>query len=155
MTSAREAGISLTVKDIFDDPQLSAVASKAVEAGDIQQREIEPFSMLPRDNLDAIKSSICDTCELSSERDIDNAYPCTGLQEGLMALAVKQPGSYIAKYIYRLPSAVDGARFKASWARTVELCGNLRTRIILHEGVTFQALIKEEPAWEATEGLRS
>ena len=74
-----------------------------------------------------------------------------------MALAVKQPGSYIAKYIYRLPTAVDGALFKASWARTVELCGNLRTRIMLHESTTFQALIKEEPMWEATEGcnLRS
>ena len=157
VTIAREAGISFTVKDIFDDPQLSAVAFKAIEAGDTKQREIEPFSMLPKHNFGAIMSSIYNTCELSSERDIQDAYTCTSLQEGLMALAVKQPGSYIAKYIYRLPTAVDSARFEVSWARTVELCGNLRTRIILHEGTTIQALIKEEPMWEATEGcnLRS
>ena len=48
VASAREAGISFTVKDIFDDPQLSAVAFKAIEADDIQQREMEPFSMLPK-----------------------------------------------------------------------------------------------------------
>ena len=74
-----------------------------------------------------------------------------------MALAVKQPGSYIAKYVYRVPGHVDTGRFKASWERALELCGNLRTRIIVHEGASFQALIREDPSWEVTHGcdLRS
>ena len=157
VTSAREAGISITVKNIFDDARLSAVSAKAAEAGHLQMRDIAPFSMLPTAGAEEIKSSIRGMCNLSSEQDIEDAYPCTSLQEGLMALAVKQPGSYIAKYVYRLHDGVDINRFKASWGRTVQICGNLRTRIILREGTTFQVLIKDEPAWEATNGctLRS
>ena len=70
-----------------------------------------------------------------------------------MALAVKQPGSYIAKNVYRLSDDIDVARFKDAWVKTVELCGNLRTRIVLREGVMFQAIVKEDITWEHTDGL--
>ncbi len=152
-TTTREEDIMLTVKDIFDDPRLSAVAAKAVEARGGQTYRTEPFSMLPSDSVDDIKLSVQDDCALSSGQSIEDAYPCTSLQEGLMALAVKQPGSYVAKYVYRLPTDVDAARFRTAWARTVELCGNLRTRIVLQDGASIQALIREDATWEPTEGV--
>jgi amino acid adenylation domain-containing protein len=150
---AREAGITVTVKDIFDDPRLSVTASKAVEAGDGQKYETEPFSILHSDQVDAILSEVRTQCALSSDQAIEDAYPCTGLQEGLMALTVKQPGSYIAKYVYRLPDAVESSRFKVAWERTVEVCGNLRTRIVLRDSSSIQALIREDATWESTDGL--
>ena len=58
-------------------------------------------------------------CGLTDDQEIEDAYPCSALQEGLMALAVKQPGSYIAKFAYRLPAYVDITRFRAAWERTL------------------------------------
>ena len=75
-----------------------------------------------------------------------------------MALAVKQPGSYIAKYVYRLPERIETDKFKEAWNATVQKCGNLRTRIVVQEHASYQAIVKEEqPNWEATENddLRS
>ena len=153
VTMAREAGISLTVKDIFDNPRLCAVSVKADEAGDMQVHYMEPFSILPSVDVDAVKLSVRDLCGLSNEQDIEDAYPCTSLQQGLMALAVKQPGSYVAKYVYHLPDFVDVRRFKLAWAQTLQLCGNLRTRIMLSGGMPIQAVIKEDALWERTESL--
>lgn len=149
VTAAHEAGLKITVQDIFDDPRLSAVASKISAVRDEETRNTQPFSMLPSTDLETIKSGIKDNCKLLPSDVIEDAYPCTSLQEGLMALAVKQPGSYTAKYCYQLPDEIDTARFKTAWARTVQLCSNLRTRIVLQNGLSIQAVIAEEPVWEA------
>ncbi len=150
---AHQHGIGMTIAKIFEDSRLEPMAAVAVGKESRQTYEMKPFSMLPSDKVDDIKLSIQDDCALPSEQDIEDAYPCTSLQEGLMALAVKQPGSYVAKYVYRLPTDVDAARFRTAWARTVELCGSLRTRIVLRDGASIQALIREEPTWEVTDGL--
>lgn len=150
VASAREAGMVITVKDIFDDPRLLSIASKVAEAEESKPSKMEPFSLLHGVDLSATLSSIRTQCQLAPTQDIEDSYPCTSLQEGLMALAVKQPGSYIAKHVYKLPAEVDTSLFKAAWNRTVELCGNVRTRIVMEHGVSIQALIKEEPAWEPT-----
>lgn len=148
VTAAHEAGFKVTVKDIFDDPRLSAVSSKAVRVDGEQSYIEEPFVMVPSDRLNAVISDIRDQCQLGSGQEIEDAYPCTQLQEGLMALSTKQPGSYIAKYVYRIHNNIDLTRFRAAWERTVELCGNLRTRIVMHNGASIQALIREGAAWE-------
>ena len=107
----------------------------------------------PVDKVDAFMATVRDVCELSGDQTIEDAYPCTSLQEGLMALAVKEPGSYIAKYVYRLSESVNPTLFKSAWARTVELCGNLRTRIVLFGGASIQTIVREDARWEATDGL--
>ncbi|GAM86382.1 nonribosomal peptide synthetase [Dothideomycetidae sp. 11243] len=152
VTLARENGISLTVQDIFDDPRLMSMASKAEEVGEAAEENIEPFSLLAG-NEDALKAAIVKQCGLDSVDDIEDAYPCTGLQEGLMALAVKQPGSYMAKYAYKLPVHVDEDKFRSAWEIAVESCGNLRTRIVVAEDKTVQALIRTHgtATWEAPE----
>nr|POF20699.1 nonribosomal peptide synthetase vlms [Quercus suber] len=154
VTAAREAGLAVTVKDVFDDPRLSSVAACAVEIGDDNvTHEIEPFSLLPVDEVGTIKTQLREQCMLSEGQTIEDAYPCTGLQEGLMALAVKQPGSYMAKHVYRIPQHIDIARFMMAWERTVELCGSLRTRIATIRDAAVQALIMNDGAWEPTAGL--
>nr|POF13537.1 nonribosomal peptide synthetase easa [Quercus suber] len=151
VTVARKAGIALTIKDIFDDARLSKVSAQAVEVTeDDESHVVEPFSLLPDGKAEAIKSQLRAQCALSDTQSIEDAYPCTSVQEGLLALAVKQPGSYMAKHVYRIPAHVDLARFTAAWERTVELCGILRTRIVLLAGFSVQALIAEDVAWEAT-----
>nr|POF20698.1 nonribosomal peptide synthetase vlms [Quercus suber] len=154
VTAAREAGLALTIKDIFDDPRLSKVAVQASEMRDGDERhEVEPFSLLPHGEVENVKAQLRAQCALSAEQMIEDAYPCTSLQEGLMALAVKQPGSYTGKYIYRIPAGIDLARLTAAWERTIMLCDNLRTRIVTIGGASIQVLVSHEIGWESTEGL--
>ena len=145
--------IDLEVRKIFRNSRLSHIALTAAEAESGHECKAEPFSLLPASKLDAFRTTVRDVCDLSDEQIIEDAYPCSSLQEGLMALAVKQPGSYIAKYVYRLSESVDPTLFKSAWTRTVELCGNLRTRIILFGGASIQTIVKEEARWETTKGL--
>ena len=153
VTAAREAGYSIAVRDIFADPRLSAVAAKVGQDEGSRSHETAPFGMVPVRELDDIKQSVKTSCGLASEMDVEDAYPCTSLQEGLMALALKQPGSYIAKHIYRLPRGIDEARFSSAWAQTVQHCDALRTRIISRAGESIQAVIRETTEWENTAGF--
>ncbi|CAG9950547.1 unnamed protein product [Clonostachys rosea f. rosea IK726] len=61
---------------------------------------------------------------------------------GLMTISVKQPGSYISKQVFHIPQHVDLDNFKTAWERTVQLCSNLRTRIILHQNSSIQMIVK-------------
>ncbi|KAI9876556.1 MAG: hypothetical protein M1823_007256, partial [Watsoniomyces obsoletus] len=108
--------------------------------------------MLPADKVDAVLAELRRRSGLSPSREIEDVYPCTRLQEGLIALSEKQPGSYVAKYIYKVPEYVDIDRFKEAWARTLATCANLRARIIPFGGSTYQAIIKEGANWESTDG---
>nr|POF13517.1 nonribosomal peptide synthetase easa [Quercus suber] len=153
VAAARAKDIQLTVSSIFKDPRLSKVAASATSSEALVEEQLEPWSLVPEAQRPSIQSMIRKQCALSERQPIEDAFPCTGLQEGLMALAVKQPGSYMAKLVFRIPTTVDLVRFKASWARTVELCGNLRTRIIAVGDTSIQALVKDDLAWEVTAGV--
>nr|POF13519.1 nonribosomal peptide synthetase dtxs1 [Quercus suber] len=63
----------------------------------------------------------------------------------------------MAKWVYRVPAHIDLMRFRSAWERTVELCGNLRTRITSVGDDSIQALITNDTAWESADGesLRS
>src|SRR5690606_34943619 len=84
------------------------------------------------------------------------AYPCSALQEGLIAMAEKQPGSYITKYFFRIPDDADLERWMAAWETTVEVCGNLRTRILPCKtgGRPMPELVQDDVTWEAAEGVQ-
>ena len=92
---AQEAGTALTVKDIFDDPRLAAVAAKASDMegglGSLPGLQVEPFSLLPGESRGVMLAEVHTECGLTDDQEIEDAYPCSALQEGLMALAVKQP----------------------------------------------------------------
>ncbi|GFP57380.1 nonribosomal peptide synthetase lcsA [Trichoderma asperellum] len=156
VSAARDVNIKLTVGNIFDDPRLQAVASKAAEINDEVQlvTNIEPFSLLESNLKDVVLSkTIQEQYDLPVDKDIEDAYPCTKLQEGLMALAVKQTGSYIAKFLYRLSRNVNVSHFKASWEETVRISPNLRTRIFSADSVPVQAIFKDDISWESSKGV--
>ena len=153
-TVSRDIGVGLSVKDVFDDPRLSAVAAKARELNEDEiSTEIASFSLLNPEQKASIEQEVTQQCKLSGEQSIEDAYPATPLQEGLMALAVKQPGSYVAEYTYKIPSKVDVGRFKKAWEETLDHCTNLRTRIATSGDSALQAIVKNDAKWEKTEGL--
>lgn len=108
VAKARGEGLRLTAGSIFEDPRLLAVAAKAQDVkGDYSADAtvLSPFSLLsdpirkfvvdPTASVEG--QTIRDMCQLLPDHVIEDAYPCTPLQEGLMSLTVKQPGSYTLK----------------------------------------------------------
>lgn len=143
-------GITLTMASIFEDARLWRLAATVGSAAAVDA-PLPPFSLLPEGRADEILDQASRHCGLSGNQAIEDAYPCTPLQEGLMALAVTQPGSYLTTWVYKLSLHVDVTRFKEAWEQTVALCDGLRTRIILADGGYFQIVLKDDVAWEAWE----
>ncbi|KAL3963504.1 hypothetical protein ACCO45_000508 [Purpureocillium lilacinum] len=161
-TIARDYGVEVTVGNVFNDPRLLKVAEVAIDlrseddsAPAWEHLAPEPWTLLPRDigqdDIDQVARAQINLPHAAMPVD---AYPCTALQEGLMALSVKQPGSYIARFSYQLRSDVSVAAFKQAWNEVVQACSNLRTRIIrLPQGGSVQVVLQSGAAWESTAGM--
>lgn len=156
-TLALENGIKIDVSSVFEDSKLSSMAAAASLATCNNTNTPVPFALLPRADIDNIIATVQQKCSLKSVADIEDIYPCTKLQEGLMALSLRQPGSYLSTSTYRLPQHVNISRFMVAWQQTVQQCSNLRTRIVVVDNNTFpyhtQAVIKQAFQWPDTTGL--
>ncbi|TAQ85918.1 hypothetical protein B7494_g5755 [Chlorociboria aeruginascens] len=152
ITAARVQGISLTVASIFRKPKLFEVSSEAVfmsytDSG-MDQAPIEPFTMIPRTNcIEKLVGEVASYCKVEPD-SIQDIYPCTAIQEGLIALSTKNSGAYVAQNIYRLPPEVDIGRFRQAWETVVQAELILRTRIVYTEAFGFlQAVIQGKLEW--------
>jgi amino acid adenylation domain-containing protein/thioester reductase-like protein len=158
---ARKMGIEVSVKNVFDDPRLHAVAKRAVTVGfRSEEEQLQPFDLIDEDTRKATEDEVLRHMALGTGGAVagrlvlDNAFPVTPLQQGLMALSIKQPRSYIAKWVFRLHDSVCEDRFIKAWNKTVRLCPSLRTRIIEACNTTIQAHIGNDTQWEVTEGMQ-
>jgi amino acid adenylation domain-containing protein len=146
--AARAHKIALTVLDVFEKPILAdmARACGGSEATAIPIPELKPFDLVqrPKPELDALIEDISTQCQLSRGK-IQDVYPCSPLQEGLVTLASKQEGAYVAVNTLKLPEDLDLDRFKAAWQQVVDETETLRTRII-HAAAAgfFQVVVAPE-----------
>ena len=149
VSAAQSQQIFVSVKDIFDDPRLFSVALRAtLSAPRRAPAQVEPFGLLTDNQVQWITDGgLWEQTPPSDDASVEDAYPCTRFQEGLMALAVKQPGSHIARYAYRIQNC-DIPRFKTAWELTLERCANLRTRIVVYEGFSLQVVLQEPASWD-------
>lgn len=151
---ARKQGIELTVASIFKDARLTRMAATAtwVKGSTVEvETALEPFSLITADRDHMIQIAR-EQCQLSSSQIIEDIYPATPLQEGLIALSMTQPGSYTACNTYKLPSHIDVTRFMRAWSLSVQKCAILRTRFIFLDGHTAQVVIKDDVFWESDDG---
>ena len=151
VTAARSKGISLTVANIFREATLSEMCKTAsftdASKTDHLHSGPQPFellpSVLPKEKMIEEVSTLC-KIEASQVEDI---YPCTTIQEGLMALSTKQSGAYVAQNVYSLAS-IDISRFKAAWDTVLATEPILRTRIVYIDSLGFlQVVVKESIEW--------
>lgn len=91
VAKAREEGLKLTARSIFEDPRLLAVAANAHEVEKdrgVDTAVVEPFSLLPGPVRQAVADpsevvegqTLRQICQLSHGQTIEDAYPCTPLQ---------------------------------------------------------------------------
>lgn len=152
----RERNMFISVPDIYQWPTLRDLArvpdSVSLSKGPKVTTPLpDPFSMLRSwkqhsSVFNALHEQLPDT-------EIEDVYPCTTFQEGIMALSVLQPGSYVAKHRFKLSTNIEIDLSKLNRACHEVIAANsiLRTRILYVDGFGYyQAVLSpvnsDEPA---------
>ncbi|KAK4139717.1 uncharacterized protein C8A04DRAFT_40505 [Dichotomopilus funicola] len=92
-------------------------------------------------------------CDL--DRDlVQDIYPATPLQEGMMALTADKADSYVLRDVYELPDEVAVERFTAAWDAVARDNPILRTRLVFIQGLgTCQVVVDEKIPWHQGNNL--
>ncbi|KAK1144635.1 Nonribosomal Peptide Synthase (NRPS) [Aspergillus melleus] len=142
---ARRRGLRLTVPTIFSHPVLSDMAFHTTKADpDLQTYFQQPFSLL-KESTEDIFGAVEHQCSIE-KGSIEDAYPCTPLQEGLVSLSIRTPGAYLAHFNYKLAKNFGIAGFRKAWQEVSNANPILRTRI-MQAGSLFQVVLREELSW--------
>ncbi|KAJ3549385.1 hypothetical protein NM208_g528 [Fusarium decemcellulare] len=155
VTLARQSDISLTVASIFQKASLLDMAHSALPMSKAAVTAVQPFSLLSKvSSIDLLKREVAAFARINTEA-IQDIYPCTATQEGLMALSIREPGTYVAQLVYRLPDDIDTARFKEACHLVVQAEPTLRTRIVHTDDAGFvQVVVAEDaPQWSTGASL--
>lgn len=157
VSTARREGLALTVRDILRYPILSDMAAHAIQPPKQSENEeaIPPYSLLSRaGGTTEILDETAKQCN-SATHFIEDIYPCSPLQEELMAASLKQPGSYIAQSILTLTGGIEKEKLKTAWNTVFQHNSILRSRITQTDSGMVQAVFKEDIDWIAGDELES
>ncbi|KAI1861959.1 uncharacterized protein JN550_010590 [Neoarthrinium moseri] len=155
----RELGKTLTVGDIFAHPRLNKMAmcldseptpdmtSTTQVATKSINEDIAPFALVSDDDGDYsdVLDHAAQECNVQTE-EIEDVYPCTPLQAGMMAVSTYEPEAYVAKRVFNIPDDIDLELFKQAWIKAIESIPILRTRIVPSPefGTWLQVILKKE-----------
>ncbi|KAJ4357047.1 hypothetical protein N0V85_009521, partial [Neurospora sp. IMI 360204] len=133
---ARREGWLLSVAEVFEYPTLEEIA-KIIRRNEDESGEddaVLPFSLLDRNqDIKLACQRAASLCGVEGD-DVEDIFPCTALQEGLLALTMKQEGSYTSRNVLRLAYSVDVGKFREAWDNVVVAIPILRTRIVDLDG---------------------
>lgn len=160
VAAALKDNLSLTVASIFEAPVLAEMATRATKifaAGEhMTSRDVRPFELVG--GLVVAEKMIKEASvqwNLAWDR-VQDIYPCTPLQAGLLALSAKNPGTYTLQHVYKLWIDVDFNRFKNAWAAVVCDVPILRTVIIPSESQgPAQVVLDMDITWHKAKDLKS
>lgn len=147
----REPGF-LTVESVLRNPLLSDMARQAMDSSvtrssrNVDEGPVAPFQLLgvPADSLASTVERLASMCEDCGPEAVEDIYPCTRLQQGLMALSTKRPGTYVSQQVFELPAWVEAERFKEAWDTVHASTAILRTRIVQSSAEdALQVVLKE------------
>ncbi|KAI0966021.1 hypothetical protein F4678DRAFT_466986 [Xylaria arbuscula] len=151
---ARKVGIELSVADIFRHPTLEGLVQSRKMMTNGHVETVQPFTLLAgNQESQDMRNELAVLCDTDTSL-IEDAYPCTSLQEGLLSLTAKRQGDYVMQAVFQLSHGIDLARFKSAWEYVVASTAILRTRIVEHEQLgLIQVVSKESIAWSEGEEL--
>lgn len=158
VSRARQAGWVLTVADVFQRPRLAQMAG-ALRATRTSQELLnyEPFSLL---GIQAVATRTLEDVYTAlgvSRAEVEDIYPCTPLQEGLMSMSLETPGQYVAQHVFELLPQVDIETFKAACEQVVQRHAILRTRMVmLSSSRMVQVVLRQDPiVWAVEDDVTS
>ena len=151
ISTARTQGMHIKMANVLKNPNLSdmALALETRPEEDATESLVAPFSLLGGLDSKAIVHEVARCCNVR-EAQIEDVYPCTPLQEGMMALSMKKVGSLVACTVYELPRNIDFSRLRAAWIATARANSIMRTRIV-HLGRVgmVQVVLANDPTFDA------
>jgi amino acid adenylation domain-containing protein len=134
VAAARERGFVLNIASVFENPKLSTLAPKlALKESSNSSLSItmKPFSLLHHSvDVTELRSEIAIKCGLQDSHDVEDVYPCTPLQENMLAGTIKDPHAFISLKLYRVSKHVDPERLRNAWMTVVKKHSILRTRLV-------------------------
>jgi amino acid adenylation domain-containing protein len=157
VAAARMEDVVLTAKNVFENPILSDMATSCKRSNGASVTVVERLSLL-RDvaSPSLLLGELAERCG-TQRSQIQDVYPCSSLQEGLVAASMQNPGAYVARNVFELPFSVDIDRLKLAWQKTVDQVDILRSRIVNSQSfVSYQAVLEpHEIEWENYSSLGS
>ncbi|KAF2443243.1 putative nonribosomal peptide synthase [Karstenula rhodostoma CBS 690.94] len=156
--AVREQGMSLKVADIMSHPHLRDMAS-FLSQNKAGLDPIPPFSLLGKGiNQEEAIRHVAESCSfdatLVDPSQVEDIFPCTALQEGLLALTTISPGKYTSHHIAELKEDVDIWRFQQAWQKVSEKASVLRSRIVdLPDQGLVQVILREQLPWQTLYSL--
>lgn len=149
--AVREQGFVLTVADIFSFPVLSDMARAMEKEDGNSQVEISPFSLIDSTwDRKAACEEAANQCGVEFP-SIEDIYPCTPLQEILMAFSARSAESYVAQRIAEIPNKDKADKLKEAWDVVIKDSAILRTRVVeFKEHGFMQVVIKDVPQWQSS-----
>lgn len=154
-TAAQAQGIFLTVEQIFLHVTLEEMAQEAVSKKPQHSnvtgalKSLKPFGLLNADiSMQEQIEGIGKACAVAADR-VENAYPCTPMQESLVSLSEGDENLSVRQLVYKLSDEFPVDQFQQAWAATVRANPVLRTRICYLNGALrfVQAVINEDVLW--------
>ncbi|KND92695.1 Nonribosomal peptide synthetase 4 [Tolypocladium ophioglossoides CBS 100239] len=154
VAAARDEGLALTVADIFTSPTLDSMATKARIISETSHEDIALFSLLGKDwDVDAARKETATLCDIDPDV-VEDIYPCTPLQEALMALSAKVKEAYVAQRVVELVDAATAERLIAPFDTAKQDCPILRTRIVQVSGRgLMQVIVRGRLHWYSGSNL--
>ncbi len=151
VSEARKHGFALTASTVFSAPTLEQQAHLRAQTNGSGERSVAPFSITnPGVDVQALREDVALLCSGNLKpASVEDVYPATPLQEGLMSLGSKRSGDYILQSVLTLPPDLRIAAFKAAWEQTVTRVLTLRTRIVQHSELgLLQVVLQSATEWE-------
>ncbi|KAJ1713061.1 nonribosomal peptide synthase [Aspergillus flavus] len=100
-------------------------------------------------------SRIASQCHCTVD-EIEDIYPCTPLQEGMMALTLKDSTAYTVMYKYHLSHSIDIDLLRSAWDQTAQANPILRTRIVpTQHSSCMQVVLRESVPWIVCQGYNA
>lgn len=145
VAAARNRQIALSVGEVLTHPVLSDMALVAKPHSGDSIVEISPFSLIDQQwSADSARADCAALCEIDASL-IEDVYPCTPLQEALMALSAKVSEAYVAQRVVELPDEMAAQKLQDAFKAASIDSPILRTRIVQVPGHgLMQVLVKDD-----------
>ncbi|KAF4838903.1 Nonribosomal peptide synthase chyA [Colletotrichum tropicale] len=145
----REKRIQINVEDVFKYSTLADMAAlpilvQGVNASTaLSQASPQPSAVPPPFSLlktpQSIIPAILEEVGLSREK-IEDIYPATHIQAGLIALTAQHSGAYIGSYTWPIRHDMSVAKLKQAWGKVWQMNPVLRTRVLQVPEGMFQVV---------------
>ncbi|KAJ0277446.1 putative NRPS-like protein biosynthetic cluster [Colletotrichum noveboracense] len=151
VSAARKSGLALEFAQVFKNPILGDLCQLPLLQSKKSMITTRPMELL--DGESVALAEIAEECSIIIE-DIEDAFPCTPLQEGLMAMSSTTANSFLVQYVLQLGADVDVASLKNAWNLVSKAHGILRTRLVdtSTSGIQ-QVVVHEALRWNESSNL--